>query len=92
MSAFQELLAIAILDAPGSSATSRSAHHEAAAVLAAPELVAIRGALLRLAPCAWHSEMRGEPGSKLARNRSAMALEALDVPKSVIDWVLGGAA
>lgn len=58
------------------------------AILAMPEMQAIRKALVRLAPCAWHVEMRGETGSKLARNRMIAALEGLDVPRSVIDWVL----
>lgn len=58
-------------------------------ILAMPEMQAIRSALARLAPCAWHSEMRGEPGSKLARNRIHATLEALDVPPNVIAWVVG---
>lgn len=62
---------------------------EANAILAMPEMQAIRSALVRLAPCAWHSEMRGEPGSKLARNRIHATLEALDVPPNVIAWVVG---
>lgn len=58
------------------------------AILAMPEMLAIKSALARLAPCALHSEMRGEPGSKLARNRMVMVLEGLDVPAPVIEWVL----
>ena len=91
MSIFRNIIATMTFERSNSVDVADWKYHldDADAMLAMPEMQAIRAALRQLAPCALHSEMRAEPGSKLAIKRAEMILESLGLQPHVIEWVMG---